>query len=150
MSTALDDVLAALPAGADSNAVAEAVQRIGAAPVAAALVAKLSPSGVLEEISGNAQLDRYLSELEAEELAVSKLQDRTLVDRIEDDLALAAPAISDAASPLMTWAIPLLSALAGPLAPLLSFGMSVAVKVALAVFVAWSKRRLAAAAQKGS
>jgi hypothetical protein len=111
--------------------------------VAIAILQKLSPSGALEDIaSANPELDALLRDFDAEELAIQKLTEKTLVDRLEDDFARCVPAIVDAAVPLEAWAIPLLSALAGPCAPLLSMGLATACKVALLALTAWSKKRI--------
>lgn len=113
------------------------------APVLA-LLNQLSPSGALQEIvDGNPELDRLIAKAEADERALEHLSDPSLVDRLENDFASCVPALADAAVPLENWAIPLLSALAGPCAPLLSFGLTIAVKVALTALKSWAARRLA-------
>lgn len=107
----------------------------------------LSPSGTLREIADtNDDLDKCLGQIDAEEQALAHARNPSIVSRLEDDLARCAPALSDAAVPLEAWLIPLLSALAGPAAPFLSFGLSVACKVALAVFSAWARKRLSGGA----
>ena len=116
-------------------------------PIAGALLDKLSPSGALAEVAAshaNAALEAEFARFDAIDAAVQRhLAVPGLVARLEDDFASCVPAISDAAVPLAAWAIPLLSALAGPAAPLLSFGLQVAVKLALAALVGWAKRRAA-------
>lgn len=120
--------------------------------VAGALLAKLSPSGALAEVAHdhapeNPELDRLLERFDADEAALAQLERPSLVARLEDDFAYCVPALADAAVPLEAWAIPLLATLAGPCAPLLSFGLQVAVKVALLALKAWAARRLKAKAE---
>ena len=110
--------------------------------VALALLDALSPSGALREVaSGNAQVDALLAEIDADEEAIRRLQDRSLVTRLEDDFARAVPEIEVVVPQAETYLLPLLTAVPG--APLVSLGVQLAVKVALLALDAWSKRRLA-------
>ena len=115
---------------------------------ARSLLARLSPSGALEGIAA-AQSNPQLDELQDAAAAIDAharryLATPSLVSRLEDDFAMAVPAISDGANVLETWLIPILSALAGPAAPLVSIGLKIACAVALAVLKGWAARRLAA------
>jgi hypothetical protein len=113
--------------------------------VATSLLERLSPSGALLEVAkGNPELDAILDHFDADEQALAKLNEPSLLERLEDDFAKCVPALADAAVPLEAWAIPLLSALAGPCAPLLSFGLTVACKLALLALKAWAEKRLKA------
>jgi len=110
--------------------------------VAVPLLATLSPSGTLSAIAEtNHELDTILDHFDADELAIAHLAEPSLVERLEDDFARCVPALADAAVPLEAWAIPLLSTLVGPCAPVLSFGLTVACKVALAALKAWAAKR---------
>ena len=143
---ALVDVLSLLPdvTTADPSVVAGAINRVGAVPVALALLSRLSPSGTLAAIAtSNTDLDAELDAFDAHEAALRKLQEPGLIDRLETDFALCVPALADAAVPLEAWAIPLLSALVGPCAPLLSFGLTLACKIAIAALRSWASRRIA-------
>lgn len=113
-------------------------------PLAKGLLEKLSPSGALVAVAErNYELDKLIDRFDQDEIAIRHLGEDSLVARLEDDFARCVPALADAAVPLESWAIPLLSALAGPCAPLLSFGMTVACKLAILALQAWAKKRLA-------
>lgn len=143
MSAALIvDLQGAIAAG-DKGRVAE---------IAWAALSKLSPSGALAEIAARADANRAFDALaknfdalathfDDDERAVAHLEREGLLDQLEDDFALLAPTLADNAQPLLAWAIPLLSALAGPGAPFLSFGLQIACKVALAALKAWAAKR---------
>jgi hypothetical protein len=111
--------------------------------IAKAVLAELSPSGALAEVAEtNYELDRLLDHFDEDELAIQHLKEPSLVERLEDDFAKCVPALADAAQPLEAWAIPLLSALVGPAAPIMSLGLTVACKVAIAALKLWAAKRL--------
>lgn len=154
--TALAQVLALLPdvATAHPDDVEAAVRKVGPIAVSRALLSYVSPSGTLTAIAeapaSNDELERELDHFDADERAVADLEKPSLATRLEDDFALAAPAIADAFVPLENWAIPLLSALAGPCAPLLSFALLLACKIALLALTRWAAKRTAARAARPS
>lgn len=121
----------------------------GARGVAERALQALSPSGLLLGLAGRAdllsKLDGLSAEIDADLEALKHLDQESLVSRLEDDFARAAPTLAELAVPLENWAIPLLSQLAGPGAPLLSIGLLIACKVALAVLARWAAKRTAAA-----
>jgi hypothetical protein len=111
--------------------------------IATSILRELSPSGALIEVAEkNYDLDRLLDHFDEDELAIQRLAEPSLLDRLEDDFARCVPTLADAAVPLEAWAIPLLSALVGPAAPILSFGLTVACKVAIAGLKMWAEKRL--------
>jgi hypothetical protein len=119
--------------------------------IAQTLLAQISPSGALYEVAlanANPELDALLDHFDSDEAALAHLSDVSLVARLENDFAQIAlsPAFVNAAGAVETWAIPILSALVGPGAPLLSVGLMIACKVAIFALQAWAARRLA---QKG-
>jgi hypothetical protein len=86
----------------------------------------------------NPDLDTVLDRIDADEAAAQKLEDGALLRRLEDDFAAyGVPLIDGVAAPLESWAIPILSAFAGPGAPLLSVGLTVACKLAVLALDRW-------------
>jgi hypothetical protein len=137
-------VSAALLVELNSAVAAQDARRVQ--EIASEALAKLSPSGLLAELAARAdasrQLDELTAEFEADEKALAYLDQEGLLDRLEDGFALLVPTLADGAVPLEAWAIPLLSALAGPGAPFLSFGLTIACKIALAALKAWAAKRV--------
>jgi hypothetical protein len=121
----------------------------GVSSACSALLSTLSPSGALQTVvtvadATNTGLDAALDAFDRiEEQLQAHLANETLMNRLERDFALCVPALADAAVPLETWAIPLLAAFAGPCAPLLSFGLVLACKVAMAALKSWAAKRAA-------
>ena len=109
--------------------------------VAVAVLNAVSPSGALADVAVSAQIDHDQAAFDVAKRAYDLAQEPTLSARLEDDFAACVPALADAAVPLESWAIPLLSALAGPCAPVLSLGLTVACKVALAALTSWAQKR---------
>jgi hypothetical protein len=108
----------------------------------------ISPSGALSDLAARAEarlaFDRAADAFNQDELVLRHLDDETLVSRLEDDFARCVPALADAAVPLEQWAIPLLASLVGPpWSGVLSFGLLLACKVALAALKSWSEKRAA-------
>jgi hypothetical protein len=114
-------------------------------PVAISILNKLSPSGTLFKISNltgaNPDLDAALDQFDIDEAFYQQIKDPSLISKLEDDFAAVVPLLELGAGPLESWAIPLLAALAGPGAPLLSVGLTLACKVALAALDSWAKKR---------
>jgi hypothetical protein len=109
------------------------------------LLAQISPAGTLEDFAESAQIDRDQAAVDTIDAKLQRhLDTLTLAHTLEDELAVATPAIVTAAGALEEWVLPLLSALAGPAAPLVSLGVKLACVVAGAVLSRWAAKRLAA------
>lgn len=130
-----------------SEDVVSAIKSVGPTEVAQAMMERLSPSGILPSAVNTAdaiaQLHTLMGQFDQVEKSVAYLYQESVTNRLIDDFASVVPALADASTPLENWAIPILCALVGPLAPLLSFGLTLACKLALAALQAWAKRRLA-------
>lgn len=112
--------------------------------VVTAFLTHISPSGALIETSkiaeASAKLDALTREFNAQAQALAHL-DESLVSRLETDFAQCVLTVTPDLAPLEDWAIPILSAFAGPASPLVSVGLRIACKVAIAALSSWAKRR---------
>jgi hypothetical protein len=112
---------------------------------ARAVLLALSPSGALVTVAANAELDRLQDAVDRALADAAAYLAPSLVARLETDFARAVPVIAPAVGDLETYVIPLLAALAGPAAPLVSFGLKIACAVAMAALVRWAAKRVAGA-----
>jgi hypothetical protein len=154
MTLAPSEILKAIPAfapNATQDEIAKAIQSVpGQTPqdVAEALVAYLNPSGGLLSVATmESQLHGLLYEFDQDDRALSYLDNDAFVERLEKDFAAAVPPIEDASWVLVDWGIPLLSAFAGPLAPLVSFGMQVVVRLLFTALSTWAAKKSAESLQ---
>ncbi len=120
---------------------------------AAGVLRKLSPAllevaAKYDTPSANPALDAELDGIDADEAALQHLEDASLAHRLEEDFAAyGVPLIDGIAPPLEAWAIPLLSAFAGPGAFFVSTGLTIACKLAVLALDRWKAKHDAA---KGS